>query len=224
MILVTGNKNYSPWSLGPWFLMTHLGIEFEEICLPLKTEAFDANIRDHSPTNKVPVLKDADRVIWDSMAIFEYLAEKYPQHDLWPRERNARAFSRSICAEMHSGFRSISHFLPMNCRARNRSVQLDSATLKEIARVQAIWHLCRSRWDDLGPWLMGQFSIADAVFLPMVIRFITYGIGISRIAQGWTEYILSTPACEAWLAAARDESHSILLYEKGMQPRRDSST
>lgn len=196
--------------------MTHLKIEFEEVCLPLSTESFQLNIRRHSPANKVPVLRDGELVIWDTMAIFEYLAEKYPRYPLWPEDLHARSYARAVCAEMHSGFESIRSCLPMNCRAKNRSLKLQQETLKEIARVQAIWKLCRSRWDHLGPWLMGNFSIVDAVFLPLLSRFVTYNIGLSKAGQAWGDMILATEAYQLWLEAAQEESHTILAYEIGV--------
>lgn len=215
MILVIGNKNYSSWSLRVWFLLKHLRLEFAEIRLPLATQEFHSSIRDYSPTDKVPVLQDGSIVIWDSLAICEYLADKYPKRSLWPDSRSARAYARSVCAEMHSGFADLRQQLPMNCRAKNRQVEFSNNVIRDIARVQAIWNTCRSRWDHLGPWLLGRFSIADAVFIPMASRFCTYGVQLGMAEQAWADMVLGTEAYQSWLQDAIDEPELIFSEEAG---------
>lgn len=198
--------------------MRHLDIEFEEIRLPIGSGYFQSTIRDYSPTNQVPVLKDDSLAIWDSMAIFEYLADKYPKHNMWPKDRAAKAYARSICAEMHAGFGPLRTQLPMNCRATDRQITPDHETLKDIARIQAIWRTCRLRWDHLGPWLMGQFSIVDAVFIPLASRFLTYNINLDESNQQWAAMILNSKAYKLWLAEATQETEMIIAYEIGIKP------
>ena len=198
--------------------MRYLEIEFEEIRLPIGSNHFQSTIRDYSPTNQVPALKDGELIVWDSMAIFEYFADKYPEHSMWPIDRAAKAYARSICAEMHANFKHIHTKLPMNCRATNRHITLDHETLKDIARIQAIWRTCRSRWDHLGPWLMGQFSIVDAVFIPFASRFYTYNISLDASTQQWAAMILNSKAYNLWLAEATQEIEIIIAYEVGIKP------
>lgn len=217
MILVIGNKNYSSWSLSPWFLLTHLQVEFEEIRLPLDTECFRVNIRNYSPTDKVPALRDGELAVWDSWAILEYLADKYPEHNLWSENRTARAYARSVCAELHSGFHALQREMPMNCRAKNRYVQPSGNAIKDIARIQAIWNTCRPRWDHLGPWLLGQFSIADAMFVPVASRFRTYNVNLGSVAQAWCDMVLDSNAYKLWTQAAVNEREIILAEEVGMK-------
>ncbi len=165
--LLIANKNYSSWSFRPWLLLKKLEIPFEETLVMLKSEDFSKQVEQFSPAGKVPVLVEGDEgdvAIWDSLAIMEYVAEAHPE--AWPQEREARALARSVSAEMHSGFMGIRNQLPMNCRAESRQVAFDDVCQKDIERIQAIWTECRLRYGQTGPWLFGDFTIADAMFAP----------------------------------------------------------
>ena len=182
LVLVIGNKAYSSWSLRPWLLMRHAGIAFEEIRLSLYAADAKQELLRHSPAGRVPVLKDGGLTIWDSLAICEYLSEKYPQMQLWPAELAARAHARAISAEMHSGFTNLRGQMPMNVRREipRRSVSPEVAT--EVARIESIWNGCRGQYGARGPFLFGPFSIADAMYAPVVSRLRTYGLAVSGAA------------------------------------------
>lgn len=213
--LVVGNKNYSSWSLRPWFLMRHSGIEFDEIRLPLGTVAFRDGIGSHSPTRLVPVLRHQGLVVWDSLAICEYLSDLLPALRLWPSERKVRALARSMAAEMHSGFAALREHLPMNCRATGRKPRRTEAVERDLQRIEAIWTECRERFGVGGPWLFGRFSIADAMFAPVASRFATYGVELASTAAEYRDTVLGTEAFGEWLAAARAETETIQAVEVG---------
>ena len=168
MQLVIGNKNYSSWSLRPWLAMKLAGIAFDEIRIPLYGPGSKERILEHSPAGKVPILKDGATVVWDSLAILEYLAERYAQ--LWPRDRVERARARSISAEMHSGFAQLREHMSMNVRKRYPGKGRTLEVEKDIARISAIWAEAK------GPFLFGEFTAADAMYAPVVLRFRTYGV------------------------------------------------
>ena len=211
--LVIGNKNYSSWSLRAWLILKQTGIDFDEIRVSLHTPGYRDVIRKHNPAGKVPVLKEGDHAVWDTLAIGEYLAEGHPS--LWPSEAGARALARSVTAEMHSGFPSLRQALPLNCRARGRRVPLSADVSEEIDRIQEIWGDCRSRYGKGGPWLFGSFSIADAFFAPVACRFVTYGIDCKETARDYIETVLSLPSLQEWIRAAGSENETIDLYEVG---------
>jgi glutathione S-transferase len=215
--LVIGNKNYSSWSLRPWLLMKHRGIAFEELRLPLDTEQFQREIAAYNPARRVPVLCDGMLRIPDTIAIVEYLAERHPDKCLWPRDREARAGARSICAEVHSGLGAMRGALPMNCRAANRHVPMDGEIAQDIERVRSIWQNCRETYGDKGPWLFGEFSIADAFFAPVASRFQTYGVPVGPAGQDFVDRILSLPAARRWYEAAESEAEVIAHEEVGLQ-------
>ena len=175
--LVIGNKNYSSWSMRPWLALRANDIGFEEIFIPLYTGAADKNrILGFSHSGKVPVLIDGDVTIWDSLAIIEYLAERYPEKRLWPEDRASRAHARSISAEMHSGFVALRNECGMNLHRPVGAIALSDDARANIARVQQIWTECRGRYGKLGPFLFGSFGGADAMFAPVVWRFLTYAV------------------------------------------------
>lgn len=215
--LLIANKNYSSWSFRPWLLLKKLGIPFEETLVMLKSEDFGKQVQQFSPAGKVPVLVDGDVAVWDSLAIMEYVAEEYPA--AWPKDREARALARSICAEMHSGFMAIRSQLPMNCRAEGRQVAIDEGCQKDIERIQAIWTECRLRYGQSGPWLFGEFSIADAMFAPVVFRFHSYGITCHGEAGVYLNTVLEDEAVNAWRHAAMEEKATIMSYEVGLTPQ-----
>jgi glutathione S-transferase len=211
--LVIGNKNYSSWSLRPWLAARHAGIEFDEIRIALDTPETAALLQHYSPSCKVPVWREGDLVIWDSLAICEYLAEQVPA--LWPTDAAARAVARSVSAEMHSGFTALRTHMTMNARARGRNVPVTPEIAADIDRIVMIWSDCRSRFGADGPWLFGAFSIADAMFAPVALRFTTYGVSRSGAVDDYVATQLADPHLQAWLAAAERESEVIEQYEWG---------
>jgi len=214
--LVIGNKNYSSWSLRPWLLLEHFGVPFEEVRLALYTPASPAAIRTYSPSGKVPCLIDDDGlVIWDSLAICEYVAELPAAREAWPAGRAARALARSVAAEMHSGFSALRNSMPMNCRGRARRVPESAELAADIARIQEVWTSCRERSAADGPWLFGRFSIADAMFAPVAFRFRTYGVACSGPAAAYLSTLLEHPAMQRWAAAAETEPEVIEESEVG---------
>jgi len=211
--LIIGNKAYSSWSLRPWLLMRHADIEFTEVRLPLYTTSWNEAIGKYSPTGKVPVLVDGSVTIWESLAICEYLAEKYPDRGLWPTASETRAVARAISAEMHSGFAGLRTEMPMNMRRRIPGKIRASAVADEIGRVVSIWNDVRSRFGDGGPYLFGNFSIADVMYAPIVSRFATYAVELDGTAARYSETILKLPALRAWYAEAQLETEVIAGYE-----------
>ncbi len=211
--LVIGNKAYSSWSLRPWLLMKQAAIDFAEIRVSLYEATAKQNLLRHSPTGKVPVLRDGDLTIWDSLAICEYLAEKYPRKELWPADIATRAHARAVSAEMHSGFGALRSQMPMNVRrelpGRARTADADA----DIARIEAIWTGCRTRFGAPGPFLFGTFSIADAMYAPVVTRFRTYGVGLGGAAAQYANAIYALPSMQEWIVAAHAETEVNPQYE-----------
>jgi glutathione S-transferase len=210
--LVIGNKNYSSWSLRAWLALKRTGAAFEEIMVPLDRPETRAAIRAHSPTGRVPVLEDGERTIWDSLAIAEYLAERFPDVGLWPADEEDRALARSVCAEMHAGFAALRSRMPMNLRARypgqRRSPEVDA----DIARIQEIWEDCRHRVGENGPFLFGAFTLADAFYAPVVSRFRTYDVAMGGVCRAYAEAVWAWPDLQSWAAAAAEEPHVIEAY------------
>jgi glutathione S-transferase len=203
MKLVIGNKNYSSWSLRPWLVLSHAGIPFDEHKISFNAPDFKAHV---GPAGKVPVLIDGDLTIWDSLAIVEYLAEKFPDRRLWPAAPAARAVARAICAEFHAGFPSLRNNLASNMTARLPGRGWNVAVQREIDRVCALWRDARARFaGDGGPFLFGEFSIADAYYAPVTRRFVTYAVSLPDDAARYVETIAALPAMQAWLADAATE-------------------
>ena len=215
MILVIGNKNYSSWSLRPWLLLSANKIPFEEVNITLSTAHTAADIAKYSASGKVPVLYDGELVVWDSLAICEYLSEQYLAGKGWPANPAMRAEARSCAAEMHSGFFRIREEMPMNCRATHRQVAVSDVLQKEIGRIDQIWSRCIERFGQEGGWLFGDFSIADCMFAPVVFRFATYGIEVSENSRQYMKLLLRHPDVQAWLEAARAEVEIIEDSEVG---------
>lgn len=215
MKLVIGNKNYSSWSLRPWLLLSVNGIPFKEVRIPLYTESTREALEGYSDTGKVPVLHDGDIVIWDSLAICEYVSEQYLDGGGWPMDYKSRAQARSCSAEMHSGFFQIREKLPMNCRATGRRVDVGPDLEDEISRVIALWSSLRNKYSSNGPWLFGEFSIADCMFAPVASRFRTYGISMPDVCSDYVTRLLSHEKLEIWYRRARKESETIELSEVG---------
>jgi glutathione S-transferase len=213
-ILVIGNKAYSSWSMRPWLLMRQADIAFREIRLPLKSEEWRNRIAQYSPSGKVPALIDGGVTVWDSLAIAEYLAEKYPDRPLWPRDAAARATARSASAEMHSGFQALRTQMPMNLRRQRPGQGNTPAVLADVARICALWRDCRSRFAGNGPFLFGEFSIADAMYAPVVTRLMTYVVEVDDEAARYVDAVSGLPAFQAWVADARRETEFIADYEQ----------
>lgn len=213
--LVIGNKNYSSWSLRAWLLLREAGIEFEEHRIPLDLPNTKHDIAKFSDAGCVPIMLFDDVAIWDSLAIAETVAERWPEKNLWPDDPTERAHARAISAEMHSGFATLRRCMPMNCRAMGRKVSIPDALGADIDRVIAIWSECHRRYGERGGWLFGDFSIADAMFAPVVMRFRTYGINLPESAGYYPHRLLESDAMQEWLAAAESETEVIEQEEKG---------
>jgi len=213
--LVIGNKNYSSWSLRPWLLLREAGIDFEEHRIVLDTPTTAAEIAAYGAAGKVPILKLDGMTVWDSLAICETVAERWPDRRLWPEDPADRAFARSVSAEMHSGFQHLRDCMPMNCRAMGRKVPIPDELARDIDRVMAIWSECHQRYGDQGGWLFGRFSVADAMYAPVVLRLRTYGINLAESAGFYPQRLLQSKAMQEWLAAAECEVEVIEADEKG---------
>ena len=212
--LVIGNKNYSSWSMRPWLALKAANIAFEEVLIPLYTGDADKNrILNFTHSGKVPVLIDGDITIWDSLAIIEYLAERFPEKPLWPEERASRAHARSISAEMHSGFMALRNECGMNLHRAVGAVALSDEARANIARVQQIWTECRERYGKLGPFLFGPFGGADAMFAPVVHRFRTYAIEVTPVVQAYMDAMTSLPAFQEWTRGGLAETLVIEKFE-----------
>jgi glutathione S-transferase len=210
--LVVGNKNYSSWSLRPWLAMREAGIAFDEVVIPLYRPGSKAAILAHSPAGKVPVLRHGDRVVWDSLAIMEYLAETLPDGALWPEDPAARALARCISAEMHAGFQALRGGMPMSLREQLPGQERSDTVAADIARVTAIWRDCRERFGGGGPFLFGGFTIADAMYAPVATRFRTYAVELDPVCQAYADTILALPSFLEWQAAAEEEPWVITSY------------
>lgn len=213
--LVIANKLYSSWSLRPWLVMRTFGIPFDELVIPLRTPQTKELIGRVSPSGKVPVLIDGDALVWESLAIIEYLAEKFPQVAIWPRDVFARAQARSISNEMHGGFLPVRQALPMNLGKRFKTPELSEDANSAIARIEQLWRETRAEFAKRGAYLLGDFSAADAMFAPVVTRFDTYQIPVAADTRDYMDVILKHPAFLEWKAAALGEPWTITDYESG---------
>ena len=213
--LIIGNKNYSSWSLRPWLLMKEAGIDFDEHRIVLDTPTTKQEIAEVSPAGRVPVLHLGELAVWDSLAICETVAERWPDAKLWPDDADERAHARAISAEMHSGFQMLRDCMPMNCRAMGRIVPIPDELGADIDRIIAIWSECHKRFGDRGGWLFGRFSVADAMYAPVVLRLRTYGINLPESAGYYPHRLLESAAMQEWLAAAECEVEVIEADEKG---------
>jgi glutathione S-transferase len=203
--LIIGNKNYSSWSFRPWFALKVAGIAFEEILISLDAPDFKTRVTALSGAGKVPVLVDGATRVWESLAILEYLAEKFPAAALWPRDPQARAHARAIAAEMHAGFQALRHDLPMNMRRPAKARPLEPPAAADAVRVDRIWNGCRARFGNSGQFLFGAFGAADAMYAPVVSRFHTYAVEVSAAARDYMRAMMALPAWSEWSAAARRE-------------------
>lgn len=216
LLLTIGNKNYSSWSLRPWILMKHLELAFAERLLPLDTREFSTAIGALSPTCRVPVLEHGTLRIWDSLAICEYVCELAGRG--WPQDRATRAVARAVCAEMHSGFSILRSQWPMNARAAGRRTAENPERSAEIARIEDLWSDCRAQFGASGPWLFGEYSVADAIYAPVVLRFRTYGAPLRPASQAYVATVLADAHLREWLDAAAAESWTNESSEIGRVP------
>ena len=219
MHLHIANKLYSSWSLRPWLLMTALGIPFKETVIPMYQPDSQARMKAVSPTAKMPVLIDGDVTVWESLAIMEYLAEKYPAKGVWPKDAKARAHARAASSEMHAGFQALRQACPMNlAKSFAPRADLGPAVAADVARLTELWLDARARFGGGGRFLYGDFSAADAMFTPVVTRLDTYQIPVDPRARGYMDQILFHPAFAAWREQAKAEPWLVAHYEEGWKP------
>lgn len=211
--LVIGNKNYSSWSLRPWLWMRQAGIPFTEKRIALYTDTYKEELQPYFSNNKVPVLQDGEVIVWDTLAILEYLAEKHPEANGWPADSRARAVARSISAEMHSSFTALRQAMPMNCRKVFPDFNYDDTVQQDIDRIGELWGFCRDEFGGDGPWLFGSFSMADAMYAPVVLRLQTYDVGLSSIAREYVNTMLENSHLVEWIEAGINEPEIIAQSE-----------
>jgi glutathione S-transferase len=206
LALTIGNKNYSSWSMRPWIAMKVAGIVFGETVISLDAPEFKPTLLRLSPVGKVPVLVDGDVHVWESLAILEYLAEKFPAANLWPGETKARAHARAIANEMHAGFVPLRRHCPMNMWRPVKARELTPEVVANVKRIDHMWSHCRTRFGGGGPFLFGTFTVADAMYAPVVSRFYTYAIEVSPPSRAYMETMMALPAWAEWRAAALKET------------------
>ena len=211
--LAIANKNYSSWSMRPWVLLTQAGIAFEEIQLKFSDAGKVRGIEPYSPTRQVPVLIVGAEPVWDSLAICETVAEMFPEKRLWPADARARQIARSVCAEMHAGFRKLRGAMPMNIRASLPGKGMSPEVQPDIDRIVEIWESCRAQHGAGGELLFGQFGVADAFYAPVAARFLTYAVPLPPVAQRYADALLALPAVQDWMAQARRESEFVRADE-----------
>ena len=213
--LVIGNKNYSSWSMRPWVALKGAGIPFEEVVIPLYTGPADKQrILDVTPSGKVPALVDGDVTVWDSLAIIEYAAERFPEAKLWPQDVAQRAHARSVSAEMHSGFMPLRNECGMNLHRPVKAKALSDDARANVARIDEIWSDCRKRYGATGPYLFGAFSGADAMYAPVVHRFRSYAIEVSPAARAYMDTMQADPAFRQWTEEGLAETLLIPRFEE----------
>lgn len=212
MQLYIANQNYSTWSLRAWLIFAHYQLPVEHRKLQLCTPEFYTTLQAITPTAKVPALQDGDIVVWDSLAILEYVNDNYLNGQAWPADKADKAKARAISCEMHSGFNALRNEMPMNCRAR-RHIELSDAAQQDIARIDALW--CEQMARYPGQWLFGEWSIADAMFAPVALRFKTYGIELSAGAAQYRDHVLASPTIQRWLSEASLETEIVDIDEAG---------
>jgi glutathione S-transferase len=205
VFLLIGNKKYSSWSLRPWLVLKHTGIDFQEQLVPLDRPDTTQKILAFSPSGRVPFLRHGKIEVWESLAICEYLAEAFPAAGLWPKDVAARAQARAVSNEMHAGFGELRRYLPMDVSQDLSGESLAHHVAGDIARIQKIWTDCRQRYGKEGPFLFGRFSVADGMFAPVVTRFATYGVKLEPVAAAYVEMIMKLPAMKEWVEAGRRE-------------------
>lgn len=214
LTLVLGTKNYSSWSLRPWLLLRHLGIAFDERVIHFDTQEFATQVPQLSPSRRVPVLLHGELRVWDSLVICEYASELAGGRG-WPADPALRAEARALAAEMHAGFPALRAACPMNARARNRRVPMTPELERDVERVTAIWDACRRRPRADGPWLFGAYSAADAMYAPVALRFLTYGLPAAGAAADYLQTVLADAELRRWIADAETEGVVVPSDEAG---------
>jgi glutathione S-transferase len=210
MKLIIANKCYSSWSLRPWLLLTEFGIPFEEVLIPfgpsfVEDAGWKRAIAAFTPAGKVPVLIDGELQVWETLAIMEYLAERHPEHAIWPGDPAARAMARAISSEMHAGFAELRGACPMNFGWVHPPCDRGPKVAADVARITDIWRAARERFGDAGPFLFGAFSAADAMFAPVVARFSGYGIALDPVCEAYGAAVRGTRGFQAWRNGALAE-------------------
>jgi glutathione S-transferase len=203
--LVIGNKNYSSWSFRPWIAMKATGIDFTDRVISLNDPEFKPTLAKVTPAGKVPVLVDGDVHVWESLAILEYLSDKFPAAALWPADPAARAHARAIAAEMHAGFVPLRRHCPMNMWRPVKRRDLPAEVAANVARLDSMWSDCRTRFGAGGPFLFGRFSAADAMYAPVASRFHTYDVQVGAVSRAYMEALMALPAWTEWRQAALKE-------------------
>jgi glutathione S-transferase len=216
--LLIGNKNYSTWSMRPWVLLTQAGIEFEEVQLWFDRDAHLPGAAGRLPASKVPVLMIDGAPVWDSLAICETVAELFPDKQLWPGDARARQIARSVCAEMHAGFGNLRNAMPMNIRTSLPGKGMNAEVQRDIDRIVALWRECRERYGQGGEMLFGRFTIADAYYAPVVMRFMTFAVSLPPDAQRYADAVRDLAAVRAWIEAARRETAFVAADEPYASP------
>lgn len=211
--LYIGNKNYSSWSLRPWLLMKHFGVPFTEHMVSVAGRDYNPALKPLAGNARVPCLHEDGFQVWESIAIAEFLAERYPA--MWPADAKARARARSISAEMHAGFAKLRTAMPMNLKLKLKGKPATPEVQRDIDRVIEIWEEARNGFATAdGPWLFGNFSVADAMFAPIACRFDVYNVALPPVAAAWRDTLLAHPAMREWAAAALLESEAHAHYDK----------
>jgi len=216
--LIIGNKLYSSWSMRPWLLLKQLGIHFDEVVIPLGQPNTKEEIRKRSPAGKVPILIEGDIAVWESLAIMDHVGETYEDAEVWPRDPHARAMARSVAAEMHAGFSALRSACPMNLGKKFAERNRGDAVARDVARVTEIFREARGRFGAGGPFLFGEFSAADAMYAPVVMRLDTYSIPVDPVSRDYMTTILSLPAYREWLDAALKEPWVLDFDEADEEP------
>ena len=212
LTLVIANKTYSSWSLRPWLAMTHFDVPFDEIVIPLYQDATSSEIQKHSPAGKVPILHHGGITVWESLAILDYLADAFYDQPWWPTDPHAKAHARTIAAEMHASFGALRSAMPMNLRKTYPARKWADDVTKDINRIQYLWRGARAQFGGGGDFLFGDFTIADAMYAPVVTRFKAYAIELDEASSAYGDAILSLPAMQKWTAEAAKEPWVIDKY------------
>lgn len=211
--LIIANKAYSSWSYRPWILLAHFKVPFEEVVIPLDLPTTRKAILKYSPSGRLPALFDGKLEIWDTLAITEYLAEKFPAKAIWPKAKAARAHARAVSAEMHSSFQNLRGECPMNFFRTPKALELTPAALENVERIEAIWAHARTTYGKAGPFLFGKFCAADAMYAPVVNRLHVYDIKVSKTTRAYMDAMMALPAWQAWEKDALAETWRIAKYQ-----------
>jgi len=214
LTLYLGSKNYSSWSLRAWLAARQTGAAFDEVVFDLGAPGIRDRIREHSPSGRVPALRHGELVVWDSLAIFEYLAERFSSAGLWPAERDARAVARAVTAEMHAGFFDLRREMPFNVRRSSPGHGRTEGSERDIARILGLWRDCRTRFGAGGEFLFGAWSLADAAYAPVVGRFVSYAVAVDDVGRAYMDAVWNRPELLDWRRAAAAETGRVPEYDR----------